>query len=387
MARKISVRMLVSDVCIGGAQIIAADILRGLDSERFDGVYWSIATPKEGALTILSRYGKSMPPISYIGTKTLSTGIAALVRKLREEHVDVLHCHLPHNIIMGTVAALFVPGVKVIAHYHSSNAFYSWKLRMAMFFLRPFITLNIFYSAEVEREISGKAHLSDDISSVRSCTVHNFVDTDMLDRTFAETDRQALRHSWGLRGDELIVLMTGRMVDWKGHEMVLRSLAVIRTRMQKVRLVFVGDGPERAKLESLTNDLDLGSRVIFLGEQPDPFRFLAAADVFASPYQFKEGFPTGDAVGVSTLEAMAAGVPVIISDYQTSHAFVVNGQTGILVSPGTVEGLAEALENMCADMTLRESIGNAARTDILKRFSLRNALEWYMQTYRTLISP
>ncbi len=378
--------MLVSDVCIGGAQIIASDVLRGLDPEEFDGALWSIANPAEGSLTIMDRYCATMPPVSYLGTKTLSAGIATLVRKLREERVDVLHCHLPHNIIMGMIAALFVPRVKIIAHYHSSSAFYSWKIRTALFLLRPFIALNIFYSHEVEREMF-KGRYTTNSAAVRSCTVHNFVDIEMLDAVFANTDRHALRSSWGVKDNELVILMTGRLLDWKGQEIMLRALSRLRGRMSDVRLVLVGDGPEREKLQSLSASLDLDENVLFLGEHQDPFRFLVAADVFASPYQFKEGFPTGDAVGVSTLEAMAAGVPVVISDYETSHAFVVDGQTGILVPPGTVEGLAEALEKLCANAALRESLGNAARADILKRFSLRNALKWYAQTYRTLITP
>jgi glycosyltransferase involved in cell wall biosynthesis len=156
------------------------------------------------------------------------------------------------------------------------------------------------------------------------------------------------------RRPELLAL--ARLVPQKGLDLLLRAFARLRDpSLAEWRVVLVGDGPEREALRTLAEREGVSERVAFEGFRSDPSPYLARASVFVLPSRF-EGMPN------ALLEAMAAGLPVVVSDASPGPLEMVqHGVHGLVVSSENVEALAAALGRLMGDAGLREHLGQAAR--------------------------
>jgi glycosyltransferase involved in cell wall biosynthesis len=147
----------------------------------------------------------------------------------------------------------------------------------------------------------------------------------------------------------------GRLTRQKALGDALAAVA----RVDGVRLVLAGDGPERASLESRSRDLGLDGRVRFLGARPreDVLRLFRAADAALLTSAW-ENLPHG------VLEALAVGTPVIATAVGGVPEVVREGENGLLVSPGDVGALAEAIRRLATDDALRGALADAAADSV-----------------------
>jgi glycosyltransferase involved in cell wall biosynthesis len=160
------------------------------------------------------------------------------------------------------------------------------------------------------------------------------------------------------------VAFAGRLVHGKGLNYLIRAVARLQ-RTQRLRLVVAGDGPERSRLEALAHALHLGSIVTFLGLTHDMPAFWGMCDIAVVPSaEFVEACP------LTPLEAMACERPVIATLNGGIPEIVIDGVTGMLVRPGDVGALAEALKVYILDERLRRSHGAAGRTRVIERFHI-----------------
>ncbi len=171
-----------------------------------------------------------------------------------------------------------------------------------------------------------------------------------------------LRASWGARTDDVVVLYAGRLLREKG--LVNLVLALARVRGTRFRLVFVGSGPEEARLRHTAIRVGLHDLVTCVPWVPSAQMptVMASADVFAMP-----SLPTPyweEQLGYSLIEAMASGAAVV-STLGASIPFVV-GDAGILVPPYNMDALAVALQQVLGDELLRRSLGGLGRARVEK---------------------
>lgn len=167
--------------------------------------------------------------------------------------------------------------------------------------------------------------------------------------------RQRRRAALGLGPEEILLLFVGRLVPVKGVELLLEACAGLT-----VHLVVLGDGPERAALQRRASSLGLSAH--FLGEQGAEERdgWLAAADLLALPSRV---LPDGrtESAPLVLLEAMAAGLPVLATRVGGNAELIRNGVNGLLVPPGEVEPLREAMAGLLVDPRFRRRLGREAR--------------------------
>lgn len=158
------------------------------------------------------------------------------------------------------------------------------------------------------------------------------------------------------------VLAVARLVPQKGLDVLIRAFASLPGSVRDGwKLVLVGDGPERQALTALAHQLDLGDSLIFAGFQADPFPFMARAAIFALPSRY-EGMPN------ALLEAMAAGLPSVVSDASPGPLeMVCDGQHGLVVPTEDVAALRAALERLMLDSDLRERLGDEAKKSLAAR--------------------
>ncbi|KZR85048.1 glycosyltransferase [Synechococcus sp. MIT S9504] len=152
------------------------------------------------------------------------------------------------------------------------------------------------------------------------------------------------------------VLAVARLVPQKGLDVLIRAFALLPGSVrQGWRLTLVGDGPERDALEDLVDQQDLRSKVCFEGFQSDPLQFMQRASIFALPSRF-EGMPN------ALLEAMAAGLPSVVSDASPGPLEMVrDGREGLVVGTGDDVAFGAALERLMQDAHLRQRCGDSAR--------------------------
>lgn len=159
------------------------------------------------------------------------------------------------------------------------------------------------------------------------------------------------------------IVNVGRLNRQKAQDVLLRAFASARSSGsgRDWELVIVGEGEERAALERLSAELELGNAVRFTGRVDDPFEHYANAGIFALPSRY-EGTPN------ALLEAMACGLPVIVSDSSAGPLdCVTHDQTGLVVSVDDVEALARALSVLMDDEALRGRLGEAAKSSLAGR--------------------
>ncbi len=208
-------------------------------------------------------------------------------------------------------------------------------------------------------------------------TIHNPVDVE----AFAAQAEAARRSAppWGdWAAGGAVLIGAGRLTRQKGFDLLLRALARIGDRT--VRLVLLGDGPERTALEALVAELGLGARVSLPGFVDDPAAWLAHADLFVLSSRW-EGF------GHAIVEAMACGLPVLATDCPHGPAEIItDGLDGRLVSPDDPSALAEGITALLAAPAERSRLAVAgARTT--KRFACHRIAEEYAALLSEVAGP
>jgi glycosyltransferase involved in cell wall biosynthesis len=194
-------------------------------------------------------------------------------------------------------------------------------------------------------------------------------------------ERHDARCALGLEDDEVAVGVASRLVADKGHAFLIEAVQRAMREAPQLRLIIAGVGPMRVELDELARSLPEGS-VRFLGFLPSVRRFMNACDIFAFPTLplFGEGF------GLAALEAMAAARPVVATNTGPLPEIVVDGTTGLLVSPGAVDELARVLTLLGSDRGLRQRLGAQGRERAKTAFSLERMVHETMQVYEELDS-
>ena len=177
----------------------------------------------------------------------------------------------------------------------------------------------------------------------------------------------------------LTVGTVGRLDPVKHQAALVRALASLRPSYPHLRLLIVGDGPERGPLASLAESLGMADAVEFTGPRLDIEDSLRRMDVFVLP-SINEG------ISNTILEAMATGLPVVAGRVGGNPELVVDGVTGTLYDPGDGGGLVSAVSSYLADPGRRRQHGRAGRERVVQNFSLEAMVQRYQALYEELFS-
>jgi N-acetyl-alpha-D-glucosaminyl L-malate synthase BshA len=176
-----------------------------------------------------------------------------------------------------------------------------------------------------------------------------------------------------------LLLHVSNLRPVKRLDAVLAIFRHVRER-RRVKLLIVGDGPERPRVERLAMDAGLDEHVQILGEQDDVRSILSVADVFLLP-SAQESF------GLAALEAMACGLPVVASHVGGLPEVIEHGRTGFLFPPDDIGEMAHATVALLTDRPLHRTIAEAARASVAERFCEGVIVPQYEAFYRQLVDP
>ena len=288
--------------------------------------------------------------------------LARLVRWLRRDRWQVVHTHLSTASLLGSAAARLA-GVPVVATVHGLNTrtCFNWANRI------------IAVSHAVKQNLVAQGMSAENIT-----VIHNGVDLKLLSRPYR---RAALRRQWGVPEEAPLLVTVGRLVPEKGHRDLLSAVhrLVRQPEWHELRLLVVGAGVLAAQLRAEAEQLGVAERVIFAGFQRDVPPFVQAADVFVLP-SLREG------LSLSALEAMALKKPVVACRVGGTPEVVVDGETGLLVSPAAPAELAAALDHLLRDPRLAGQMGEAGERRVRETFDLEQMVSQIEGFYRDLLA-
>jgi glycosyltransferase involved in cell wall biosynthesis len=189
-----------------------------------------------------------------------------------------------------------------------------------------------------------------------------------------------LRQRLGIRDSERVVLSVGRLSREKAHLDLIEACKSLRETKPDVefKLIIVGDGPERSRLEAAVESAEFEAGVIFAGQVDDVQPFYAVADVFALP-SYSEGSPN------VLLEAMAANLPIAATTVGGVPEMVAHNESALLVPPNDWPSLAGAIANLLADKALAQRLATNASTLVNTQFDPKNYVRSLVRIYREVI--
>ncbi|MEJ7892735.1 MAG: glycosyltransferase [Solirubrobacteraceae bacterium] len=289
---------------------------------------------------------------------------------LVRQRPDVVHLHMPYPL--GELSAILVGrGVRVVVSYHADI------VRQAALepIYRPFLRWWFRRAAAVivgsHRLVETSPYL--DGLDDRIDVVPYGVDTQLIARGRAAGAKAAkIRARFGTP----LILTVGRLVSYKGYENLVAAAHELHAS-----LISVGVGP----LEGELKDQALGdNRIHFVGAVSDEDlpAYLRAADVFALPSTTR-----AESFGIATLEAQALGVPAVITDVGTGTIEAVDpGLTGLVVPPGDVQALRDALQRLLSDPAGRARMGRAAAARVERDRTAAHQAARVLEIYRRVVS-
>lgn len=178
--------------------------------------------------------------------------------------------------------------------------------------------------------------------------------------------------------DGFVIGAVGRLSAEKGFDVLIRSTHALVSRGFNVRTVIVGEGGERANLERLARELQLGDRVRLAGWQADVRGYFEAMDVFALS-SLREGLPN------VLLEAMALEVPVVSTRVNGVPRLIQDGRNGFLVNSGDLDGLTAGLANLLSSAGLRAAFRTEGRRTVETRYSFATRMNRLKRLYDELL--
>jgi glycosyltransferase involved in cell wall biosynthesis len=175
------------------------------------------------------------------------------------------------------------------------------------------------------------------------------------------------------------VVVVANLRPEKRHDVLIDAAPHILHRFPDAQFHIIGDGPERARLESLAAARGLSRAIVFFGHQPDVARRLDEADIFVLPSR-SEGFPN------AVLEAMAAGLPVVASDIAALRELIEHERTGLLIPSGVPRVLADTVCRLMGDAIFAGQLGEQAASDVRARYSFDRMVGAFESLYLAELS-
>lgn len=195
---------------------------------------------------------------------------------------------------------------------------------------------------------------------------------------YPSPEGESVRRRLGLEGRHVLFTL-GRLVDRKGHSLVLRALPSILKEFPETMYVIGGDGPEKESLLQLSERLGVQDNVIFLGQvAPEELRaYYNACDIFVMPNHVGRNPWDVEGFGIVFLEAAACGKPVVGGASGGAPDAILDGETGFCVPENDVSAVEEKIALLLGDGELRTRMGDAARARVLKEFTWEHVAAIY----------
>ena len=375
--RRVRLTFLTRDLNIGGAQRQLVELAKALDPTVFDVTVLCLYPGGEFSSELMS-HGVRVISLDKRGRWDLFLFPARFAKTLRRLQPDILHSYLTVQNILSALLKPILPGTRIVwgiesAYFDRSQA--DW-VALMMFRLEAFLS-------RFPRLVIFNSHAGRDYHSLsgfapsRTAVIHNGIDT----QRFAPNLQAGLkiRKAWRVGEETFLVGIVGRLDPIKDYPTFLRAAASFASIRPDTKFVCIGDGPRdyATQLRSLSEELGLESKVIWPGSlfEEMPAAYNALNICTSSSY--------GEGTSNAIAEAMACGVPCVVTDVGDSRLIV--GDTGIIVPPRDPELLAAGWLELARLLDEKPELGTCARGRISSRLSLASLVQGTTQALLNLL--
>ncbi len=369
----VKITILVSTLVIGGAEQLLLDLLDNIDRQRFQVDLIFLRKPGVVGQEILNRGFPFRQDVLRSRLDLLAPFRLASI--LREQGTEILFIINHLNALLYGVPAARLAGIKAVVNWHNETN-RRYPLHGLTMLVRRMFHLSvdsIVAAAKGHKEYIVKA---EGVPPGKVTVIYNGVNTATPRGAYSSAEA---RQRLGLPETAPTVAIVAALRPDKAHEVFLQAARLVVREVENAVFLVVGDGPRRQALEALSRELGLGHAVHFLGFRRDVPDILAATDIFAI-----SSYPWQETLSVAMLEAMAAGIPAVVTDVGFLDEVVREGVNGYLVPPGDPAALAERLVALLRDRALLERMGAEAIRSVQEKCSVETMAAGFEELFQEL---
>lgn len=332
------------EICVLGSDLTLASIFKKLDSE----IYHCAGSFRGDPRTLLD-----------------------LSRYLRNNQFDVIHTHLAYAQTFGRISGQIGASTPVLSTYHDVPQSYcpDWHMRIAEYFTRPLDSITVGVSEGVVNEFEQGWYFSNIADMI---PVSNGIDIEAHTADVSASDAAMIRQELGIEGLPLYINV-GRLAEKKRQRDLVDAVVRLQADENEFHLAIIGGGPLESELRAYVRDNSVDDIVTITGRVKTVAPYFAAADVYVHAALY-EGF------GLTIVEAMAAGLPVICTDVPGARDVV--GNAGVRVSPKAPAELAEAMAKF-TDEHQRQIYAARSKSQV-QQFDIQKTVDQYCEYYLQL---
>ena len=301
-----------------------------------------------------------------------------IVGLIKKERFDVIHCNTPIGGVAGRLAGRRCKVGRVIYqahgfHFYQGAPLWNWLFyysaeRLLAHYTDSLLTINredYIRARDFHLRNGGKVY----------CVPGVGINTaDYLPHDF---DRQAKRAALGLDFSDIVIISAGDLIKRKNYKTAIEAIS--KAANPHIKYLICGRGPLEQELKEQVEQLELSAQVFFMGFRSDVKELLWASDVFLFT-TYQEGLPR------SLSEAMASGLPCIVSDVRGNNDLISNGENGYLCNPDDADAFSRAILKLSDDVQLRRQMG-LLNLDRIKEYDFEKAQEAMLEVYKQEFMP
>ena len=304
--------------------------------------------------------------------------VVSLARIFSKQKFDIVHTHNQAAHFYAGLAAKISRVPCLITTEHSRHYIEERRIRrLEKLILSSFTDRWV----NVSQELAQLSIEKDGLLSKKVRVIPNGIDIERFRKPMSfyndYNDIARMKKGLGIPSDAKLAIMVARLHPIKNHKILLQAVAAIKERIKNVHIILVGDGELRDDLMELAQQLGIGNRIHFLGYRQDIPELLWLSDLFVL-CSFTEGMP------LSLLEAMAAGVPVIIARTANKAGVITDGVNGKVVETDT-KALAVGLANILENQDHYKRLAENGFEFVSKHFSLETMMKQYESLYEEIL--
>jgi glycosyltransferase involved in cell wall biosynthesis len=354
----------------GGAETVFIDLISHLPAEKYRSVV--VIRGKGWVYEELGRRGIHPVILDAKGSFNWRY-LKALISLIRSEKVDLIQSHLLGSNIYSALAGL-LSRTPVVATFHGAVDVAEQERLLFLKFaaINYGATAIVAVSNDLRDNIVHRTSLRSDKTKV----IYNGIDTGEFQRTESNT----LRQQFGWSENDIIVGSLGNIRPAKSYDVLLKAASLLKDGERSYRFVIAGQGKGSLyqKLLGMRTELKLENRVQFLGFNDDPADFLSNLDLFLLSSS-SEGF------SIATIQAMAAGLPVIATRSGGPQEIITHEKNGYLVDIDAPKQIANAIEKLANDTVLCKQLALAGQQHAIKTFDIKNMIKSYEDIYKKFL--
>lgn len=296
--------------------------------------------------------------------------VSRLVAIIKEKRIDILHTHGYKSDIIGILAAR-LSSIKIVCTPHGFENAKDFKLQM-------FIKMGCFALRFADRVAPLSPDLMNDCRRLKIKRENIKLIINGVDLTEVEAERESESRSEYTDGEDKVIGYVGQLAFRKNIDALLSAFDLLYHEHKNIRLVLVGDGPQRKNLEQRASTLVSAGNILFLGFRNDRLRIVKGMDVFCMTSSL-EGIPR------CVMEAMAIGTPVTAFNIPGIDQLIIHGKTGLLADFNNVEDLKENLKRLLFDKSFSDELIINGRNHILSNYSAVRMADEYTDLFRVMV--